>query len=222
MYPLCPLLSSSSFFFPLLPLPSYFLSLYSFFCFFDLEAKEGAETEGNKAEEGRKEEKKGKKAEKGRKERKRKKEKERGRKEKRKKGRKERKGKKEKERESKRKKEKERKQGKKTLKTVLFFFDKTQPNHPKRRTTRGRSRTTRGRSRTMRVDHSKPHLETAFRTINSRKQNQVDQEPREGRSIQKHEVDQEPCEGRSRITTSFAMCLKPLFPENQEDQEPRR
>ena len=57
--------------------------------------------------------------------------------------------------------------------------------------------------------------------VYSRKQNQVDQEPRESRSIQKHELDQEPRKGRSRITASFAMCLKPLFPENQVDQEPR-
>ena len=79
----------------------------------------------------------------------------------------------------------------------------------------------RGRSRATRVDHSKPHLKSTFRTTNSRKRTQVDQEPREGRSKQKHEVDQEPRHGRSRTTTSFEMCLKPLFPENQVDQEPR-
>ena len=71
------------------------------------------------------------------------------------------------------------------------------------------------------VDQEKPHLKSTFCTTGSRKRAQVDQEPREGRSIQKKEVDQEPRHGRSRTTTCFEMRLKPLFPENQVDQEPR-
>ena len=129
--------------FPLLPLPSYLLSLPSSASLTWKQNKEQRQKETRQRKEGRKTRKE---------RRQRKKERERGRKERKKeKGRKERK----------RKKEKGSK-AKNTEDNSFFFRRNNQrisgaPAHPKRRTTTGRSRTTRGRSRTMRVDHSKPH-----------------------------------------------------------------